>query len=97
MSVTGEVHPDRILTNAGLRPGQDLILTKPLGVGVITTAIKADVAPGDVAEAAIASMTRINDVASRVALEAGATAARMSPVSACSATSVGWPSSPESR
>ena len=44
MSVTGEVHPDRILTNAGLRPGQDLILTKPLGVGVLTTAIKADVA-----------------------------------------------------
>ncbi len=73
MSVTGEVHPDRILTNAGLQPGQDLILTKPLGVGVITTAIKADVAPAEVAEAAIASMTRINDVASRVAVEAGAT------------------------
>lgn len=44
MSVTGEVHPDRILTNAGLKPGQDLILTKPLGVGVLTTAIKANVA-----------------------------------------------------
>jgi selenide,water dikinase len=73
MAVTGEVHPDRILTNAGLRAGQDLILTKPLGIGVITTAIKADAAPPAVADAAIASMTRLNDVASRVALEAGAT------------------------
>ena len=73
MAVTGEVHPDRILTNAGLRAGQDLILTKPLGVGVITTAIKADVAPAESADAAIASMTRLNDVASRIAVEAGAT------------------------
>lgn len=74
MAVTGEVHPDRILTNAGLRPGQQLILTKPLGVGVITTAIKRDVAPAEAADAAVASMTRLNDVASRVALDAGATA-----------------------
>ena len=73
MSVTGEVHPDRMLTNAGLRPGQDLILTKALGVGVITTAIKADVASEQAAGAAIASMTRLNDVASTVAVEAGAT------------------------
>ncbi len=73
MAVTGEVHPDRILTNAGLKPGQDLVLTKPLGVGVITTAIKADVASADVAAGAIESMTRLNDVASRVAVAAGAT------------------------
>ncbi len=73
MAVTGEVHPDHILTNAGLVAGQDLILTKPLGVGVITTAIKADVAPSDVADAAIASMTRLNDIGSRLAVEAGAT------------------------
>ncbi len=73
MSVTGEVHPDRILTNAGLQPGQDLILTKPLGIGVITTAIKADVASAEVADGAIASMTRLNDVASRLAVGAGAT------------------------
>ncbi len=73
MSVTGEVHPDRILTNAGLKPGQDLILTKPLGIGVITTAIKADLAPAEVTEGAIASMTRLNDVASRLAVAAGAT------------------------
>ena len=72
MAVTGEVHPDRILTNAGLTPGQDLILTKPLGIGVITTAIKADVASAEVADGAIASMTKLNDVGSRVAVAAGA-------------------------
>ena len=73
MAVTGEVHPDRILTNAGLRVGQDIVLTKPLGVGVITTAIKGDVATDDAARAAIASMTRLNDVAARIAVDAGAT------------------------
>lgn len=73
MAVTGEVHPDRILTNAGLVVGQDLILTKPLGIGVITTAIKADVTSAEVAAGAIESMTRLNDVASRIAVAAGAT------------------------
>ena len=73
LSVTGEVHPDRILTNAGLRPGQAVILTKPLGVGVVTTAIKADVADGPTVAAAVTEMTRLNDVAARVALDAGAT------------------------
>lgn len=73
MAVTGEVHPDRILTNAGLRAGQDLVLTKPLGVGVITTAIKRDLAPAESAEAAVTSMVRLNDDASRVAVAAGAT------------------------
>ena len=73
MAVTGEVHPDRILTNAGLRAGQDLILTKPLGVGVITTAIKRDVAPVESAGAAVASMVRLNDRASHIAVAAGAT------------------------
>ena len=72
MSVTGEVHPDKMLTNAGLQPGQDLILTKPLGVGVVTTAIKADVASESAAAAAIESMIRLNDVAGQVAVEAGA-------------------------
>ena len=73
LSVTGEVHPDRLLTNAALRPGQDLILTKPLGIGVITTAIKAGNADDAVTEAAVDSMTRLNDAASRIALDAGAT------------------------
>ena len=75
MAVVGEVHPDRMLTNAGLRPGDDLVLTKALGIGVIATAIKRGVAPDAAVDAAVASMTRLNDVASRVALGAGATGA----------------------
>lgn len=73
MAVTGEVHPDRLLTNAGLRAGQDIVLTKALGVGVLTTAIKAERATAEQAAAAVASMVRLNDVASRLALAAGAT------------------------
>ncbi len=75
MSVTGEVHPDRMLTNAGLKPGQDLILTKPLGIGIITTAMKAGKTSDEVTAAAVDSMTRLNDVASVAAVEAGATGA----------------------
>ncbi len=73
MAVTGEVHPDRMLTNRGLRAGQDLVLTKPLGVGVVTTAIKVGTASDEHAAAAVESMTRLNDVACRVAVDAGAT------------------------
>ncbi len=73
MAVTGEAHPDRLLTNAGLRAGQDIVLTKALGVGVLTTAIKNERASGEQAEAAVASMVRLNDVAARLALGAGAT------------------------
>jgi len=42
MAVTGLVHPDRVLTNAGAKPGDKLILTKPIGVGILTTSIKKD-------------------------------------------------------
>lgn len=75
LAVVGEVHPDRILTNAGLRPGQALVLTKPLGVGVIATAIKRGEASTEVVDAAVASMTRPNAAAADVALAAGATGA----------------------
>jgi selenide,water dikinase len=73
MAVTGEAHPDRLLTNAGLRAGQDIVLTKALGVGVLTTAIKGGRATDDQAAAAVASMVRLNDVGARLALAAGAT------------------------
>lgn len=73
LAVVGEVHPDRILTNAGLRAGDTLVLTKALGIGVATTAIKAGTAPGAVAAAAVASMTASNAAAARAALAAGAT------------------------
>ncbi len=75
LAVVGEVHPDRLLTNTGLRPGDALVLTKPLGVGIIVTAIKRDLAPAEVTTAAVASMTRSNAEAATVALAAGATGA----------------------
>ena len=75
IAVTGEVDPDLVLTNTGLQDGQDLILTKPLGVGVITTAIKAGKVDDASLEAAIESMEQLNDEASRVAVSAGVTGA----------------------
>ncbi|GAB4217408.1 MAG: selenide, water dikinase SelD [Roseiflexaceae bacterium] len=60
LCVTGTLHPERVLTKAGARPGDVLLLTKPLGTGVITTAHKRGlVAPDDFA-AAVASMLRLN-------------------------------------
>ncbi len=73
--VVGEADPNRLLTNAGFRAGDVLVLTKPLGVGVITTAIKRGDASADVVAAAVASMTRLNDEAAGVALAVGATGA----------------------
>ncbi len=73
--VVGDVHPDRMLTNAGLRPGQSLVLTKPLGISIISTALKRGAADDETAAAAVASMTRLNALVSRAALGAGATGA----------------------
>jgi len=75
LAVVGEVHPDRMLVNSGFRPGQVLVVTKPLGVGVVTTAIKRGDGTDDAVEAALASMTRLNAAAARVALDADATGA----------------------
>ena len=75
IAVTGEVAPEKMLTNAGLQPDQDLILTKPLGIGVITTAIKAGIAGKEIINAAVASMTQLNNIASQVAVSADATGA----------------------
>ena len=59
-AVTGTVHPDRVWTNAGARPGDVLVLTKPLGTGVIATALKRGLASETHVEAAIASMLKLN-------------------------------------
>lgn len=75
LAVVGEVHPDCMLTNAGLQPGQVLMLTKPLGVGIVTTAIKRGVADPGLVDAAVALMTRTNADAARIAVEHGATGA----------------------
>ena len=75
LAVVGEVDPAHLLTNAGLRAGDALVLTKALGVGVATTAIKAGTAPPELATAAIASMTASNAAAAAAARRAGATGA----------------------
>ena len=60
LAVTGFVHPDRVLTNSGARPGDVLLLTKPLGIGVLTTAAKADMASPAAAALAQQLMTTLN-------------------------------------
>lgn len=75
LAVIGEVDPDAMLTNAGLRPGQDLILTKALGVGIAATAIKRGVADAALVDQAVASMRRLNAAAARAAVGAGASGA----------------------
>ena len=62
-SVTGDVHPDRMWTNAGARPGDELLLTKRLGTGVVSTAIKFERAPEALVGAAVRSMTTLNRAA----------------------------------
>ena len=75
VAVIGEVAADRMLTKSALRPGDALVLTKPLGVGIAVTALKAGAAPPHVVAAAIEVMLRTNAEAARVALELGARAA----------------------
>src|SRR5688572_29082021 len=75
LCVTGRVHPDHLFIKGGLRPGDRLFLSKPLGTGVITTAAKNEKAPADVVQGAIDSMLRLNRVAARVARQFGATGA----------------------
>ena len=74
-AVTGLVPRDGIITNAGALPGDRLVLTKPLGLGVITTALKRGVCPPELAEAAVATMTTLNAAAiepmQRVGVNAG--------------------------
>jgi len=60
LSVTGVVHPDKVLTNGGARVGDKLILTKPLGTGVIATAMKGRLASPEASAAAIGVMTALN-------------------------------------
>lgn len=74
-AVTGLVHPQRIVTNAAARPGDRLVLTKPLGTGFVTTAHKAGACPDDVLAAVCASMIQLNSIGRDVMLEVGAHAA----------------------
>ena len=71
LCVIGEVHPDRMFTNAGARPGDALVLTKPLGTGILTTALKRDLVGEPELAEAVRSMTALNDGAARAAQAAG--------------------------
>jgi selenide, water dikinase len=72
MAVTGLVHPDRILRNVGARPGDRLLLTKPLGSGIITTAIKRGVALGSLQDAVTRLMAELNRAAGEALAQSGA-------------------------
>jgi len=75
MCAIGEVHPDRMLTNAAACAGDVLVLTKPLGTGILSTALKRDaLLEGGMAEA-VRSMTTLNEGAMRAALQVGVSAA----------------------
>ncbi len=75
MAVVGLADPGRVVTNAAAQPGDVLVLTKPIGIGAITTGIKRGLAGSDVASEAVATMTRLNRGASEAMLAAGVLAA----------------------
>lgn len=72
MAVTGLVHPERILRNVGARAGDRLLLTKPLGSGIVTTAIKRGIADPALVDRAVAVMAALNKAAGEVLAASGA-------------------------
>jgi selenide,water dikinase len=75
LSVTGLVHPDKLVTNRGAQPGDVLVLTKPVGTGLVMTAVKAGMDRAGELDAAIASMTTLNKAAAAAMLEVGVSSA----------------------
>ena len=75
MAVVGTVDPAAVLTNAGARVGDVLVLTKPIGLGVISTAVKREAATPELLATAITVMTTLNDTARDAALSIGVNAA----------------------
>jgi len=71
LSVTGTIHPRRVLMNRGARPGDKLILTKPLGTGIISTALKGNAVSDAVLAKSIACMTELNRKAAELMIAAG--------------------------
>lgn len=75
LSVTGTVHPDHIVTNAGACPGDLLFLTKPIGTGILTTALKKGTLSRETLATVTATMRRLNAAAAEAMVEVGANAA----------------------
>ncbi|HKW45190.1 MAG TPA: selenide, water dikinase SelD, partial [Candidatus Eremiobacteraceae bacterium] len=75
LSVTGLIHPARIVRNAGARPGDVLVLTKPLGTGILTTARRRDAIGDEALKQSIAAMATLNKSASEAMIEVGVDAA----------------------
>lgn len=75
LAVTGFVHPDRVITNAAARPGDRLVLTKPLGMGILTTGLKQGKAPPEAVGEAIRIMAALNKPAAEVMMAVGVSAA----------------------
>ncbi len=75
MVVIGEVHPDRVVTNAGAQPQDVLVLTKPIGTGVLATGLKRDLLSEAELAPAVAAMTTLNAGAARAMLAVGVHAA----------------------
>lgn len=71
LAVTGTIHPKKMLTNSGAKPGDKLILTKPLGIGIISTALKAGAADKKTIAKATKSMLTLNDKAAELMQEVG--------------------------
>jgi len=71
LAVTGRVHPKHMLTNAAARPGDRLVLTKPLGTGVLATVMKRGQLADDLAQPLYSTMARLNRAAARAAIELG--------------------------
>lgn len=74
LAVTGLIDPNQVITNAGAKPGDKLILTKPLGTGIVATASKGNLATPSEVERMVAVMTTLNKTAAAVMREAGANA-----------------------
>lgn len=74
LAVTGIIHPKRIVTNANAKPGDKLILTKPLGTGIIATATKAGSAKKETVKKIVQSMTTLNERTAKIMLEIGVNA-----------------------
>lgn len=75
MAVTGFVHPGRIVQNSTARPGDALILTKPIGIGIITTGVKRGLVSDDELRPAIKAMATLNEAAAHAMIEVGVSAA----------------------